>query len=143
MQKSHKLLAEEAAGQARSTDFPIFERDQVIKIKPITCYNDWVIVLPFSLETKLALPANVSLTNQGMVVGIGCGLPDNAGKRIESPLSIGDTVLFQDRSIAMRIAPTSGVYAGKQLAVLSERNIVCKLDYVKPYVIEDDGSSLV
>lgn len=138
--KSSKLLAEEASSQERSMDFPIHEQDKVIKIKPINCFNDWIIVIPLVRETKIVLPANVSPTNQGIVVGVGCGLPDSAGGRINSQVSIGDVVVFQERSTVMAISPTSGVYAGKNLLVLSERNLICKLDLLISHVVENESS---
>lgn len=129
MQKSAKLLAEETVGRQVSDDFiPIIKRDEIVKIAPIVCIGDWVMVMQFAIETIIALPQNAIQTNRGIVVG--------ANAYTLNEVALGDMVLFHERSIVFTITPISGFYSGKRLAIISSKNLICKTSQIRFEVVE-------
>lgn len=129
--KSEKLIQEESLQTGAATPSFVNPIDtlsgDVIKIKPIDCLNDWVAVLQFKIETNIAMPTGEGYKNEGIVIGVGSGVPDGAGGMTKSALNVGDVVMFQDRAIAARIQSDSEPYAGKTVLMLMEKNIFCKL----------------
>lgn len=132
--KSAKLLKEEAAEpKARKLIYDIQEEDTVgpVRIKPVDCLNDFVAVLLFRIKSDIELPEMQRYKNEGVVVGIGPGVPDNNGSRIKSQLKIGDVVVFMERNIVMEINSSNDPYKGQRIIILSERNLICKLPPVE------------
>lgn len=109
--------------------------DTVIKIKPVDCLNEFVAVLPFKIETDIVVP-NVQYKNEGVVIGIGPGLPDNAGGRTKSQLQLGDVVVFQDRNVVLKMDDGGGYYKNNVVLIISEKSLICRLDPVKFEVLD-------
>lgn len=136
--KSAKLLKEEAAeSKSRKLIYDIPEEDTCgpIKIKPVDCLNDFVAVLLFRIKSDIELPEMQKYKNEGVVVGIGPGLPDNNGGRIPSQLKIGDVVVFMERNVVMEINTANDPYKGQRIIILSERNLICKLPPVEHVLV--------
>jgi co-chaperonin GroES (HSP10) len=132
--KSAKLLKEEAAEpKPRKLIYDIQEEDTTgpIKIKPVDCLNDFVAVLLFRIKSDIELPEMQKYKNEGVVVGVGPGLPDNSGGRIKTQLKIGDVVVFMERNVVMEINTANDPYKGQRIIILSERNLICKLPPVE------------
>lgn len=107
-----------------------------IYVKKLNMLNEFIAVRLFEQESELALPEDKRFKNEGIVVGVGQGLPDGSGGRCESQLKIGDVVLVQDRNIITALSVAGGHYDNAKIVVLSERNIICKLDPVPYEVVE-------
>lgn len=103
-----------------------------IKIREITTLNDFVAILQFQIDTgSIELPESVSkYKNEGMVVGIGPGVKNGVNGDI---ISIGDVVVFGAKNIITSIASDSEPYKGRNIIVVSERNIICKLPVSIPW----------
>jgi co-chaperonin GroES (HSP10) len=140
--KSAKLLEDEAA-QAEASTPPLaglpkeFSEDGPVTIKPVECLNDWVAVMQFRVHTTIEMPEGEGYKNEGIVIGVGKGLPDGSGGRLTPQLSLGDVVMFQDRAIAAKIQSDSAPYSGKIILMLSEKNVLCKLAPV-PFEITEE-----
>lgn len=131
--KSAKLLREEITeSRTPLADYNIKKDKQngIIKILPIKCLNDFIAILQFKVECDISLPDDQLYKNEGIVVGVGPGLPDNAGGRVKSQLEIGDVVLFSNRNVAMDISTEVEPYKDKRLIIISEKNLICKLPSV-------------
>jgi len=100
----------------------------VVQIREVECLNDFVAILVFEHDSgSIVVPDSESkYKNEGIVVGVGCGLPDNAGGRTKSQLEIGDVVMF-GKNVIMEIASDSPPYAGHRVVLMSEKNTLCKL----------------
>lgn len=98
-----------------------------IKIKPIECLNEFVAILVTTIDSTIQLTESTKYKNEGMVVGIGPGLPDGSGSRTKSQLELGDMVFFKENNIAMILDPDSGFYKGKRIIIISEKSLVLKL----------------
>jgi hypothetical protein len=96
----------------------------VIKIKTLDCLNDFVAVLRFQETSTIELPENQRLKNEGIVIGVGPGLIDGTKAR----LILGDVVAFLPRNIVTEIKATQYPYENQTITILSERNIIMKLD---------------
>lgn len=111
-------------------------QDEVINIKPIICANDFIAILPLRLTSTIAMPGSV-YKNEGVVVGVGPGLASD-GTRVPSQFSIGDRVYFSDKHVHMSFLEDpefyDGFYKNKDVFILIERNIICKLPPV-PFTI--------
>lgn len=110
-----------------------------IKIKKIECLNEFVAVLVTTVESSIQLTENSRFKNEGMVVGVGPGLPDGNGGRTASQLALGDTVLFKDNNVALQLDPDSGFYKGKRIIIISEKSLICKLP-VKEFMIVEQNA---
>jgi hypothetical protein len=146
--KSQKLLREETKerkDQPSLSDGPppkVYAPGEVILIKEVPCYNDFVAILQFriSLESNLILDEKVAYKNEGMVVGFGPGLPGLDGKRVPSQLELGDVVSFYGNP-TLALQPKSGHYAGSKVVFLSERTMICKLPKVAFEIIKGGEKS--
>lgn len=141
--KSAKLLEVEA-GEKLATrsnrliigeDFTA-EDDGPIKIREIPCLNDFVAILVCRFTSGIALPDAQTFKNEGVVVGIGPGLPDNNGGRVETQLKIGDKVLFSERTIAAEIASDKPPYQNQKVVLVAEKSLLCKLPPVPFEVVK-------
>lgn len=101
--------------------------DGPVLIREIPCLNDFVAILVSQIRSDIALPETDKFKNEGVVVGVGPGLPDNHGGRVASQLSIGDRVLFSIRSIAAEVSSDKAPYQGKRVILVSEKSLLCKL----------------
>lgn len=135
--KSAKLIKELEAQAAQPA--PLFvpndestaDASGVIKIKPVDCLNEFIAILLFRIQSDIALPDQQLYKNEGVVVGIGPGLPDGNGGRVKSQLALGDVVVFSDRNIVMDINPNKPPYRGQRIVIISEKSLICKLPSVK------------
>lgn len=129
-QLSHLMLPESVTVNVDS--------GEPIKIKPIPCCNEFVAVLRSSVTGNVIV--SNAYKNEGVVVGIGPGLPDNNGARIKTQLKLGDVVMFIERNIVSSIEPKDGLYAGKSLVIIQERNLICKLPPTKFILVDENGN---
>ena len=137
--KSKKLQREEAKGQASSTDFPVAAKvSDKLKIKKVTCYNDWVAVLRFVRETPLELAQHLVSENFGVVIGIGPGAPGLPP--LEPRPEVGQVVLFHPRSVIITMSPNDGVYAGQAIVFINAVNIFCQMPPVPYELVEDEAT---
>jgi len=127
--KSKKLEREEAAGAAIPSMASKEEAAEgPIKIRPVKCQNDFVAVLQATIETTIELAGTEGqFKNEGLVVGVGPGIADGAGGRLQPNVAIGDYVMFGPRNIAATLEPGNGPYKGRKVVIVSERNILCSL----------------
>lgn len=139
--KTEKLAKEEIA--ACHKEKPCSKKAEVksrssstMVIKKIKMLNEFIAVRLFEHESELALPDDKRFRNEGVVVGIGPGLPDGAGGRCASQLNIGDVVLVQERNVLTSLNVSGHPYDDAKIVVLSEKNIICKLEPVKFEVID-------
>lgn len=107
------------------------EIESVIRIREIPCLNDFVAILVSKRASDIALPEAQKFKNEGIVVGIGPGLPDNNGSRVKTQLQLGDVVLFSERSIAMEIDSDKPPYKNKRVIIIQEKSLICKLPPVE------------
>jgi co-chaperonin GroES (HSP10) len=137
--KSAKLIREEGS-QRDSTPSALItstkpDLDGSIKIREIPCLNDFVAILLFRVKSDIQLPDAQQYRNEGIVVGVGPGLPDGNGGRVSTQLKIGDVVLFQDRHIVIDVNSDKPPYRGQRIIIISERSLICKLPPVEFEVI--------
>jgi|19_taG_2_1085344.scaffolds.fasta_scaffold00041_103 chaperonin GroES len=136
--KSEKLQKEEKAG--RSPEVPeglatvMAEQDGPIQVREVQCLNDFVAILQFEVDMgSIVVPDSDSKYKfEGLVVGVGPGVSDNAGGRLPPQLSVGDVVMF-GKNIVAQIASDSPPYAGHKIVLVSERNVLCKLHKQLPW----------
>ena len=102
-----------------------------IKIREIPCLNDFVAILVSKVRTGIQLSEEASFKNEGVVVGIGPGLSDGSGGRLESQLKIGDVVLFHSRNMVTEINSDKPPYKGQRVQIFSEKSLICKLPPVE------------
>lgn len=130
--KSSKLKREEDAEKTRPEAPSALatldvQQEGPIQIRIVPCLNDFVAILQFEIDSTIALPdADSKYKNEGIVVGIGPGISDNAGGRLPVQVEIGDVVMF-GRNVVATIASDSPPYAGHKVIIVSERNLLCKL----------------
>jgi co-chaperonin GroES (HSP10) len=126
LQKEDEAVVEETTVAAPESGVnPI---NPTIEIRPVTCYNDFVAILQTSIETTIVLAnSDGQFKNEGLVIGVGPGIADGYGGRLESQIKIGDYVMFGKRNIAQTLEPSDGPYMGKKVVIVSERNILCEL----------------
>jgi len=138
--KSAKLLREEATDSDRGEDIYIPSSFMVetpedpsgpIEIREIPCLNEFVAILLFRIKSDIVMPDKQQYRNEGIVVGIGPGLPDGVGGRVITQLQLGDVVLFQDRNIVLDITSDKPPYKGQKVVIISERSLICKLPPVE------------
>ncbi len=137
--KSAKLVREE--GNQRDSIPSVLITDTkpdlggLIKIREIQCLNDFIAILLFRVKSDIQLPDAQQYRNEGIVVGIGPGLPDGNGGRVLTQLKIGDVVLFQDRNVVIDINSDKPPYRGQRVVIISERSLICKLPPVEFEII--------
>jgi co-chaperonin GroES (HSP10) len=134
--KSDKLSKEESqegpqevkAPAALATADPTQEGP--VRIREVQCLNDFVAVLQSSSQSSIAVPDQSSLyKNEGIVVGVGPGIGDGHGGRLEPTVKIGDVVMFGERNIAAMLESDKPPYAGHRVVIVAERNLLCKLPH--------------
>lgn len=138
--KSSKLLREEAKPPAEPLDLELaiagvmtgYDPDAEIAIREVVCCNDFVAILQFRIVSTLEL-AGTQFKSEGMVVGVGPGLPSGMGQRTPSQLTLGDVISFYGQPI-LTIDAQTGPYAGKRIVIVSERFVICKLKPV-PFAV--------
>lgn len=106
------------------------EKSDVHVIKPVAMLNEFVAVKLFEVKSDLALPDERRFKNEGIVIGVGSGVPDGSGGRCPSQLNIGDVVLFPEKNVLTHLSVSSYPYEDCKIAIMSERNLLCKLDSV-------------
>lgn len=138
--KSEKLRAEEAEQSTQTGPATFLEErpvdDGPIKIRVVPCCNEFVAILRFSIDSTVALPDGRQYKNEGIIIGVGPGLPAADGSRCPSQFNIGDVVMFQDRNVLTEVQSNKPPYQGKSVIIMSERNILCKLPTVDYEIIE-------
>ncbi len=137
--KSKKL---EAQLQEATPSIPTFAAPKEtsptgpVKIRPVQCCNDFVAIMQSQIETSIAMAdSDSTYKNEGIVVGVGPGLPVGDGTRCKPLIEIGDLVMFGARNIAAVVESASPPYDGKKIVIVSERNILCKLQKKYDFVI--------
>lgn len=142
--KTQKLLREEAAASEKRQQDKANAADETVKVyapgeeipvKRVKTYNDFVAILQFRVESNILMTGNHGFKNEGMVVGVGPGLPGPDGKRVPSQLSLGDVVTFYGNPVTA-LEPKSGVYAGQKVIIVPERAIICGLNPVPFKLVE-------
>lgn len=129
MPKSAKLQKEEAAKpEARIPELPEIKRDKKVVIRPIKCFNAWLIVMPFYENTELVLPNEAEYLNQGVVCGSSETIMAPSGAYVPSQFKPGDTIMFAKQSEVDRIKSKREPYAGRLLILISERNVICQVN---------------
>lgn len=141
-----KRMAElEKDASKRSVILPNIQSDDrevetgPIKIKKIECLNEFVAVLVTTVESSITLTENARFKNEGIVVGVGPGLPDGNGGRTASQLALGDSVLFKDNNVALQLDPDNGFYKGKRIIIISEKSLICKLPKKEFTIVEQNA----
>jgi len=138
--KSQKLLsaskvAELPVEPPQDQVLKTYQPGEAIPVKPVRCFNDFVAILQFKIESSV-LMAGETFKQEGMVVGVGPGLPTNDGNRCPSQLKIGDVVVFYGNPTT-KMEPKSGVYAGQRVVIVPERSVICALKDT-PFVLASD-----
>ena len=105
---------------------PKASNNDAIKIRELDVLNDFVAVLRFEEESSIELPDNQRLKNEGIVIGVGKGTPQDT----KSAIVPGDVVLFLPRNIITEIRGSKYPYEGKTITILSRSNIIMRLDEV-------------
>ena len=97
-----------------------------LKIKKLDCYNDFVAILLNKVKSSIELPTSQQFKNEGVIVGVGSGVPGQAGLSNEPQVKIGDAVIFAARTSALELEPENGFYKGQKIVIVSERSLICK-----------------
>jgi hypothetical protein len=134
-------LQEYEKGQLESKFFNVsiaeYQKDTVFKIKPLTTHNEWLLVMPFAGRTPLILPKAMEYYDYGIVVGTSQTILTPSGARVPSTFKPGDVVKWTERAIVQdeldfNFAP----YIGRNVALISERNVITILPPVKHEIVE-------
>lgn len=131
--------AERAALRAAAENAPpakVYAPGETIPVKKIKTFNDFVAILQFRIETTaIIVEGKEAYRNEGMVVGVGPGLPNGNGLRCPSQLNVGDVVAFYGNP-TITLNPASGIFAGQKIVIVPERAILCGLNPVPFKVVE-------
>lgn len=137
--KSQKLLRAEmkaAVPEIPEEVIQVVMGDEPIKIKNVPCLNDFVAILQFRVKSSIEL-GDTGYKQEGMVTGFGPGLPTASGTRCPSQLKLGKVISFFGQP-TLTLSPKSGVFAGRKVVIVPERNLICYLPQV-PFEIVDEG----
>lgn len=138
--KTQKLKAEEAVHGLvlpSIADAPVVGADTgPIKIREIKCCNEMVAILRFKHESTINLPEESQLRDEGIVVGIGPGVPASDGTRCPSQLRLGDVVMFRQRDIVTKVQAMSPPYHNANIVLVGERSILCWLKPVEFEIVQ-------
>ncbi len=118
----------------------VYKTGETIKIKPVKCYNDFVAILQFRVESTVLIAGPSGFKNEGMVVGVGPGVVSGNGNRCPSQVQLGDVVSFYGNPTTT-IEPQSGPYADQKIVVVTERFLVVGLKPVKFVIVEGTEES--
>jgi len=140
--KSEKLLKEENKDKVEHEPpilHDIITAGGPLKIKPIKCLNEYVAILKQRVKTNIAMPNDADMFEQeGIVVGIGPGLPDGCGGRVQTQLKLGDVVLLPMKTpIAGEFMPAHGTYADQKIVIVQERSILCVMSTKVEFELDD------
>ena len=134
--KSESLAKEEAQLIKNSTEKVVlvenksYTNKDVVRIKPLTCYNDFVAVIQFKMAAGSILLSNdQGYRNEGIIIGV--------STLCKSDIKVGDTVIFNDRQVVHTINSDSGVYKDQRVIIMSERSLILKSTTPVEFVIED------
>ncbi len=128
-------LAKSAAAAPQPDAIPVFALGTPITIKEVKCFNDFVAILQFRIQSSIDLGES-GFKNEGMVVGFGPGIPGPGGVRCPSQLKLGDVVAFYGNPVTS-MEPMGGLYKGQKIIIVPERNLLCGLPDV-PFVKASD-----
>ena len=142
--QSEKLAREKAeginpaAGLAAPVAVEPIDPTAPVRIREVPCLNDNVAILRSHTEVQggIVLAEGMQHKNEGVVLGVGPGIPDGAGGRLPSQVKIGDVVSFLERNIILATSPQAGFYAGRQVVIISERSLLTKLPPVPVEIVE-------
>lgn len=110
--------------------------ENVIRVAPITTFGEWVVILPFYLDTNIILPDSTDYRNVGVVVGKSNSIMAPNGNYVDSRLDYGMVVLFQKSSVVADMFINREPYEGRRLLLLSERNVVLRLPAVPVEILD-------
>ena len=140
--KSDKLVKEESVKHACKREVCEHKKKDLTAtsdmhiIKQVSMLNEFVAIKMFEVKSDLALPDERRFKNEGIIVGVGTGLPDGSGGRCPSQLNIGDVVLFPEKNVLTYLNVSSYPYENAKIAIMSERNLLCKLDPVSYKLVD-------
>ncbi len=116
----------------------VYEENESIPVKKVVCYNDFVAILQFRVKSSIIVDEATSLKNEGIVIGVGPGLPGADGKRVPSQLKEGDVVLFYGNPTTA-LNPATGVYKDQRVVIVPERAVICGLKK-RPFHMVEEGA---
>lgn len=137
MQQSAKLAQEEAAKRERAEDVqPIKAAVKIekYKIKPIECFNEWVMVLPFPPAGTIKFVEGQGHRQVGLVIGRSETVMAPNGTMVPSRFQIGDAVMYTRQSSEVKVNEEPYITEDgtpMPLFIVSERNIVFRLASVE------------
>jgi co-chaperonin GroES (HSP10) len=139
--RSDKLLRDQASKATAGLLLPenvtaVAVPDGPIPIKEVECLNDFVAILQFRTHSGPIELGEAGFKQEGMVVGVGPGLPTASGIRCQSQLKLGDVVSFYGNPTTT-VEPKNGFYSGKKIVVYPERSMLLRLPPV-PFTVELD-----
>jgi hypothetical protein len=137
--KSRKLAAEEAGAEATvPIDIPTYQREDVIRIRPIETLNEFLLVMPFALDTHILLPSQMQFQPYGIVVGVSKSIMAPDGSRTASALRPGDVIRFWERNVIDHDYKTPDPhYVNRRLVLISERSALTRLPPVRFEIITE------
>ena len=136
-EKTVTKVAQDVANEAQDTG--------PVKIKPVKCLNEFVAILKRRVKTNIVVSSDADMFEQeGIVVGIGPGLPDSCGGRIATQLQLGDVVLISPKTpVAGELLPKYGEYAGQKIVIVQERSLLCIMSTKVEFEIVGDDYAKV
>lgn len=116
---------------------PVYEPNQPIPIKEVKCYNDYVAILQFRIQTATQIDlGDAGYKSEGMVIGFGPGATSISGTRCPSQLKLGEVVAFHGNPVTHMI-PADGLYKGRKIVIIPERSILVRLPAVPYEIVEE------
>jgi co-chaperonin GroES (HSP10) len=140
--KNKKLVEIDQSEGRGSKIVPAFapeikEKPDTIIIKPVKCHNNYVAILQTQIETSIQLAGtDGQYKNEGLVIGVGPGISDGNGSRLEPSVKIGDYVMIGAKNHVATLIPDNGHYKGQKVVIVVENNIICELPTDIEYQIE-------
>lgn len=134
--KSKKLRDEEASDHrnpAQPTLMPAQGQLPAgpLKLKSIPCYNHYIALLVLQDPTPIVLPEGVAAIREGVVVGVGPGIPGPDGSRCPPTAQLGDHVLLWQNNIITQLNCKNPPYVGQQVIIVAETSLLCKLGTIE------------
>ena len=106
----------------------------MFKIKPLETFNEWLIVIPVAINTRIELPQQMQYQPFGIVVSK--VVESNEFKSYE--FKPGDAVRFFERNIIdSNFASGDPFYNQKRLVLLSRRNVICRIPEIPHEIIDN------
>lgn len=131
--KSKKLVEIDESEGRGSKIVPSFaphikEKIESVIIKPVKCHNNYVAILQTQIETSIQLAdTDGQYKNEGLVIGVGPGITDGSGGRLQPSVKIGDYVMIGAKNHVATLVPDNGHYKGRKVVIVVENNIICEL----------------